>query len=139
MQPSFLFDLVKRVKRVLVVSDDRDGAVELLNALTASNVSYYVVTTARACLEIVEDREICAAIIDNSIMDIQGQRLLDLVLQVKPEIEVIFVNGGDDEAVEPQVRQLGVLYYASDLRDRKIVHIVAQLISQNGYFPRTCR
>lgn len=118
------------MKRILVVSANRDETPHLLSKLRRFNLDYHIVTSGKACLEILEDNEICVAVIDNRILDIQGHKLLDLLINLKPEIKVIFINDTHDPEIESRVRQLGVVYYASNLRDGKIVRIVSQLIKR---------
>lgn len=60
------------MKRILVVCSDQDASLCMLNKLRRYNLDYYAVTSGRACLEIVENHDFCIAVIDNSVIDIQG-------------------------------------------------------------------
>ncbi len=118
------------MNRVLVVSDNLDASVCLLNNLRRCNLDYCIVTSGRACLEIVKDDKVCIAVIDNSLIDIPGYKLLELLNSLKPDMRVIFINGTSKPEIELKVRQLGVVFYTSDLRDREIVRVVSRLIAK---------
>ena len=92
----------------------------------------YVVTTGKGCLEMVENNEVCTVVIDNSILDMEGSTLLELVIRLRPELDLVFVNNQHDPRTESHVRQVGIAYYATDMRDEQIVSVILELHSKQS-------
>lgn len=115
------------MKRVLIVSRDCAACGYLIHEFTNRKVNYNIVATGRECIEIVGCNVIDIALIDNAITDINGVELLRLLARLNPALKIIFVNGSHHQTIEKQVRQEGVIYYTTDLRDSRILQVISQL------------
>ncbi|MFQ5638586.1 MAG: hypothetical protein ACE5IR_11395 [bacterium] len=103
----------------------------MMNELMKYGLAYYIVTTGRACLTTLENNDIYTVLIDNSILDIKGHILLELVSKLKQQINLIFVNSRHDPNIESLVRQAGIVYYSTDMRDKQIVCVIRKLTTNN--------
>ena len=118
------------MKKILIVSASCQATVLLSERLKGYGLDSYAVTTGRGCLEMIDNNEICTVVIDNSILDIDGSTLLGLVIKVCPRVNLIFANSEHNSYIESQVRQAGITYYTTDMRDEQIVSVILELHSK---------
>ncbi|MFQ5605133.1 MAG: hypothetical protein ACE5HS_17855 [bacterium] len=119
------------MKSILLVSADFKASVQLVKKVRRYGLDGYWVNTGRECLEILESSELYAVLIDNSIIDINGVILLELVIKLKPKINLIFVNSKQKPKIESQARQAGIIYYTTDMRDQEITRVISELATKH--------
>ena len=123
-----------------VVPSDR--AVESRTRLSSSQlVSHFVRQGLRAyhtargeeAVLLAHSRQICAAVIDVALADMQGTTLASRLKVIDPELPVVMTSADHRPEIEAEARRLGILYFAhKPAPDRLIGGVVQKALTSTA-------
>lgn len=97
--------------KVLVVEDDLSFATVLEGALSLWGYGAEWVTTGNVALERMKVELFDLILLDISLPDCLGYRLIRHFKEINPKVHVVTMTGYNSRALEKEVRKQGISYY----------------------------
>ncbi|MBE9536780.1 MAG: response regulator transcription factor [Proteobacteria bacterium] len=119
----------RNAKKTVLIVDDEPMICETLGTLLSRRgLVFKQALTGKEAIESIEKREAGLVILDFSLPDMDGLKVLEKIRDLEPDIPVIFMTGYGSETVSIRAFKLGISdYFIKPFHPRSLVDKAARL------------